>query len=196
MKKNIFTSDFIMPGFGSSERYSIFKTDSSYYQSDYEAVMASKESLRIWSDSTWPEDDFTAEMNRADLKIHEQDNFQSSAYGYMFYNSDRTYCFGSAYLYPIERTLKYNQLKEGRLKELEEIEVRLDYWVRPDENQAHRDLSELLLTWLRRELKVKAVFSLREQMPERLQIYQELKLEQSFVVENKETHSQLYLYRL
>jgi hypothetical protein len=31
------------------------------------AVMASREALRVWSDSTWPEDDFTLEQNLAEV---------------------------------------------------------------------------------------------------------------------------------
>ena len=196
MKKNIFTPRFDLPAVQGGGRYSIFKTDSAYFKSDYEAVMASREELRIWSDSTWPEDDFSAQMNQADLKLHEEDNTLSEAYGLMFYNCDRTYCLGSAYLYPIERTLKYNELKEGRLEDLENVEVRLDYWVRSGEDQALLELSEILLNWLRRDVQVKAVFSLREQMEKRGQIYQQLKLKQTFVLANKETHSPLYLYQL
>lgn len=196
MKKNIFTHDFVLPAVQVSEFYSIFMTDSAYFESDYEAVMASKQELRIWSDSSWPEEDFSALMNKADLKLHEEDNSHSQAYGLMLYNRDRTHCFGSAYLYPIERTLKYNELKEGRLEDLEKVEVRLDYWVRTGEDQAHQDLTEILLNWLRRDVQVNAVFSLREQMPERRQIYQQLKLKQTFTLENKETHSRLYLYQL
>jgi hypothetical protein len=35
---------------------------------DYAAVMDSKSMLRIMSQSTWPSDDFTLEMNRKDLE--------------------------------------------------------------------------------------------------------------------------------
>ena len=34
---------------------------------DFDAVMISKEILREWSDSEWPEDDFSLEQNAQDL---------------------------------------------------------------------------------------------------------------------------------
>ena len=39
---------------------------------DYDAVMESREYLRKWEQSTWPEDDFTVDANREDLAKLEQ----------------------------------------------------------------------------------------------------------------------------
>lgn len=40
---------------------------------DYDALMASRELLRLWESSTWLADDFSLEANRADLARHERD---------------------------------------------------------------------------------------------------------------------------
>jgi hypothetical protein len=39
---------------------------------DHGAVMETREHLRSWEQSTWPEDDFTVEANRKDLADLEQ----------------------------------------------------------------------------------------------------------------------------
>ena len=43
-------------------------------QADFEAVVQSREMLRIWDQSGWPEDDFTIEDNLADLQEHQDDH--------------------------------------------------------------------------------------------------------------------------
>lgn len=47
---------------------------------DHEAVMDSKEVLREWSGSSWPEDDFTPEGNAEDLAGHIDDYEKDLAY--------------------------------------------------------------------------------------------------------------------
>ena len=45
---------------------------------DCEAVMDSREYLRQWEQSTWPEDDFTVADNQSDLVDHERWNSERS----------------------------------------------------------------------------------------------------------------------
>lgn len=49
---------------------------------DFEAVMASRDALRIWCDGDWPSDDFTLAENEADLLGHIGDAEAGSAYGF------------------------------------------------------------------------------------------------------------------
>lgn len=67
---------------------------------DYEAVMESKEYLRQWEQSTWPEDDFTVEDNLADMVTLEERQASTQAYAYTVMNPNETECFGCVYLFP------------------------------------------------------------------------------------------------
>ncbi len=79
------SSDIFREGFTPSSGFTTdsttcFFTDEKYYESDFQAVMASKKDLRIWSNSTWPEDDFSSESNKEDLLYHVEDNKTHAAY--------------------------------------------------------------------------------------------------------------------
>ena len=49
---------------------------------DLAAVMASREYLRRWSDSPWPEDDFTRADNEEDLRDHRLEHEDGVAFTY------------------------------------------------------------------------------------------------------------------
>lgn len=104
---NIFRPDFHPPQAFESEAIVIFPTNEAFYLSDHEAVMASKEALRVWSQSDWPEDSFTPEQNRDDLLLHVADNKNHEAYGYMIYSPNRKNCFGSLYVNPLAGIPEY-----------------------------------------------------------------------------------------
>lgn len=67
---------------------------------DYEAVMESRESLRLWEQSTWPEDDFTVEANRADLAKLERRFAEGESFAYTVMNPEETQCLGCVYIFP------------------------------------------------------------------------------------------------
>ncbi|GAB4215614.1 MAG: hypothetical protein OHK0022_55750 [Roseiflexaceae bacterium] len=47
---------------------------------DYDALMSSAAHLRLWSQSSWPADDFTLAQNRADLERHEGEHQAREAF--------------------------------------------------------------------------------------------------------------------
>jgi RimJ/RimL family protein N-acetyltransferase len=65
---------------------------------DYDAVMASAEQLRMWSDSEWPADDFTLAANLADLQGHQDEHEQDEAYTYTVLTPNGARCLGCVYL--------------------------------------------------------------------------------------------------
>ncbi len=67
---------------------------------DYDAVMESREFLRTWEQSTWPEDDFTVEANREDLLRHERQHLEGDAFTYTVMNLEETECLGCVYVLP------------------------------------------------------------------------------------------------
>ncbi|MBE1875816.1 hypothetical protein [Myceligenerans pegani] len=71
---------------------------------DYAAVMDSREHLRLWRQSTWPEDDFTLEANREDLIDMEQRHAAWRAFSYTVLDPAGTRCLGCVYVFPTSAT--------------------------------------------------------------------------------------------
>lgn len=67
---------------------------------DYNAVMESREFLRKWEQSSWPEDDFTVDANRKDLEGLEQRHAGRKAFTYTVMNPAETECLGCVYIMP------------------------------------------------------------------------------------------------
>ena len=68
---------------------------------DYEAVMESREFLRSWEQSSWPEDDFTVEANREDLRKLERRHAANESFTYTVMNPTEMQCLGCVYIFPI-----------------------------------------------------------------------------------------------
>ena len=69
---------------------------------DHAAVMETKELLRLWEPGGWPEDDFTVDANRDDLKRHQDLHEEGVAFTYTVMNPAETECLGCIYLFPPE----------------------------------------------------------------------------------------------
>lgn len=69
-------------------------------EADYAAIMDTRESLRLWQMSTWPEDDFTVEKNRDDLIGLEQRHDERRAYTYTVVDPSGATCVGCVYVFP------------------------------------------------------------------------------------------------
>ena len=69
---------------------------------DYEAVMATQETLRRSSGGRWPRPDFTLEENLADLEGHEADFRARRGFTYTVMDPTETHCLGCVYAYPPE----------------------------------------------------------------------------------------------
>src|SRR5690625_3361927 len=70
---------------------------------DYEAVMDSREYLRQWEQSTWPEDDFTVADNQSDLVDLERWNSENLAFTYTIPDPSESRCLGRVYILPRPR---------------------------------------------------------------------------------------------
>lgn len=110
---------------------------------DYDAVMASAEQLRMWSDSDWPADDFTLAGNLADLQMHQDEHEQGEAYTYTLLTPDAARCLGCVYL-----TSLAPQMRSACADAATAVAVR--FWVRTAE--INYDLDRHLLAALRQWL--------------------------------------------
>lgn len=101
--------------------------------SDFAAVMANRAWLRRWSGSAWPEDDFTADANLADLREHIAEHTAGLALGYSIETAGEV--VGSLYVQPLEELLAaYAAPAEVRAR-LAGAAVRADCWTRLDRDE-------------------------------------------------------------
>lgn len=107
---------------------------------DFEAVVSSRELLRIWSQSDWPSDDFTLADNREDLARHESEHNDSEAFTYTIMSPDGTECLGCVYIEPLPE--KFDDMFEGKSASMTR------FWVR--QSELANDLDQMLLTYLRK----------------------------------------------
>lgn len=143
---------------------------------DYEAVMDSKEVLREWSDSPWPEDDFTLEQNAEDLAGHIEDHAQNLDYGFSIFEPDYSRLLGSLYLNPMEPLLESYPTDTQTLAKLQAFDLRVEYWLRRGITvELEKQFVNEVLAWLERDWWFKApVFGSRKGMIERRRLYVEL----------------------
>jgi hypothetical protein len=110
---------------------------------DYEAVMATQETLRRFSGGRWPRPDFTLEENLADLQEHEEDFRARRGFTYTVMNPTESRCLGCVYAYPPKD-------EAGGARDYDAV---VWFWVRPDGVAADLDrrLLAALIPWFRDE---------------------------------------------
>lgn len=118
-------------------------------EADLDALMSSRETLRIWDQSDWPSDDFTIEENRGDLKEHEADHEAGTAFTYTVMDAAGTRCLGCVYLYPLGSILRNMGVPDEDVAGVGDFEAYVTFWVRESElaGGLERRLLEELLAW-------------------------------------------------
>ncbi|GGO35893.1 hypothetical protein [Deinococcus humi] len=121
-------------------------------EADYAAVMDSRQELRCWSDSEWPEDDFTLQANLEDLHMHICEHDRDEAYGFSIFTPDGQTVLGSLYLSEVAPFIDNYVVSDADRAILAAAQVRVEYWLR---RGTSRDLELALLQavqdWLARE---------------------------------------------
>jgi len=113
---------------------------------DYEAVIASAEQLRRWSQSGWPAGDFTRAQNRDGLLQHEREHHAREAFTFTILNPPGTRCLGCVYIMPVWR-------EAAPLCARAAYAAHVGFWVRTSELAVDLDmhLLDTLRAWLRAE---------------------------------------------
>ena len=119
---------------------------------DHEAVMESREYLRLWEQSTWPEDDFTVEANREDLEKMVDRHAARYAFGYTVMDPAETTCLGCVYLFAHDAKM-YNRSAITPLGDegwTDDVDVTASFWVRASRlaDGLDRRLLDTLRSWL------------------------------------------------
>jgi len=151
---------------------------------DYDAVMESRTFLRLWSLSTWPEDDFTLERNRQDLERHEREHINNEAFTYTVMNSDKTRCLGCVYIFPMDwKTYQKSEIVAVRGEEWARFEAAIHFWIRKSElpRGLDHDLLMALRTWFGETwLFKKFLFVTNEQCQQQVSMFQNAGLQLQF----------------
>ena len=125
---------------------------------DYEAVMATQDTLRLRNAGEWPRPGFTPEENRADLEQHEADFAERQGFTYTMVNPAGTRCLGCVYFYPLIAALDRRGV-DAAAAGVEGDEALAWFWVRPEGVAAELDrrLLAALLPWARHDFAFKRV---------------------------------------
>lgn len=124
---------------------------------DYDAVMASRPMLNLWSGSTWPTADFTLAENLADLKVHFREHQDRDAFTFTILNPASDFCLGCLYIRSLFELVKYNP---HQLQGLSEREAVARFWVRSSElgSKLETNLLQTLITWFEQEWRFKKLY--------------------------------------
>ncbi|MFF1571303.1 GNAT family N-acetyltransferase [Leifsonia sp. NPDC058292] len=141
-------------------------------EKDHAALMETREELRLWEQSTWPEDDFTVEANRADLAGLAERHADRRAFTYTVLAPDENECLGCVYVFPTGASfLAKSAVTAVGDDEWADVDVVVYVWVR--RTQMKKGLDDRLLAalraWFADEWKVnRAVFVTNEQFTQQV----------------------------
>ena len=140
-------------------------------EADLEAVLASREGLRIWSDSEWPEDDFSLEANTEDLAMHADEHARRIAFGYSVQDAQGR-VLGSVYINRLADSFEHYPVDEAARARLAPFVGRVEFWVRTDALALRPALFDALRAWLARDWPWPVVFGARRGMADAVALYE------------------------
>jgi RimJ/RimL family protein N-acetyltransferase len=116
--------------------------DEKHAELDFEALMSCRARLREelqWGE--WPPEDFTLELNRADLREHHDEFIRREAFAFTVLSPDRARCLGCIYL---ERCAEIDG-------------AQLAFWVIDDAIDIEADLVTDVLQWAHRAWSIERI---------------------------------------
>lgn len=151
---------------------------------DYAAVMETREYLRLWQQSAWPEDDFTVEANRKDLVDLEERHAAHRAFTYTVLNPDGTRCLGCVYVFPTSATflVKSTVTPVGE-DQWADVDAVIFFWGRLSQMDTGMDerLLAALRTWFKEVWKLKrTVYVTNEQFTRQVDLIERTDMSRKF----------------
>ncbi|WP_326834882.1 hypothetical protein VSH64_08130 [Amycolatopsis rhabdoformis] len=119
---------------------------------DYAAVMETREDLRLWRQTAWPEDGFMVEENREDVVDMEERHAAHRAFNYTVVDPAGSTCLGCVYVFPTSATfLAKCGVTAVDGDEWSEVDAVVFFWVRLPQRKAGMDgrLLDALRVWFR-----------------------------------------------
>ena len=137
-----------------SEAFVIRPVRTADVELDYAAVMESREFLRTWEQSTWPEDDFTVAANLEDLEKLVNRHSTGEAFAYTVMSPDETECFGCIYISPPEvRWFNDAEITPVSSARWSDIEAMISFWIRKSRlgEEMDRQVLDAIRAWFEDE---------------------------------------------
>lgn len=104
MNKLFVKDEFVVPIIYKTENFTIRKLTALDLQQDYSAVMEAKDHINeLYSEeytNGWPADDLTLEQDENDLKRHEKEFNERTAFAYTVFDFENKNCLGCIYIDP------------------------------------------------------------------------------------------------
>jgi hypothetical protein len=181
-----FRPELTVPHFMKTDAFVLRPITAADAELDYDAVMESREYLRHWEQSSWPEDDFTVAENRKDLEKLEKWNADHMAFTYTVLDPGEAQCLGCVYIFPTNASLfekaQITALDEARW---DEREAAVYFWVRKSQLEAGQDevLLETLRNWIDTEWSLSGhVFVTNEQFEQQVELLEATDLRRRFEI--------------
>jgi hypothetical protein len=151
---------------------------------DHAAVMETREHLRLWEQSSWPEDDFTVESNHTDLLDLEQRHAAGRAYTYTVQDPLGTECLGCVYVFPTHTSF----LAKATVTPVDndvwtDVQAVVYFWVRQSRMETGLDgrLLAELRAWFAEAWKLeRTVFVTNEQFTQQVDLIERTDLTRRF----------------
>jgi hypothetical protein len=165
---------------------------------DHAAVMESKEHLRTWEQTGWPEDGFTVAANREDLEKLERRHAAREAFTYTVTDPAGTECLGCVYLIPCDARL----FAEARItpvggRRWDDYDAAVYFWVRTSRLAAGTDraLLDALRTWLAQDWNLDGhLVVTHEQFTQQVDLIERTDLQLRFEVEERDKPGRYLAY--
>ena len=178
--------EFVVPERLETENFFLRPILASDDRLDYDAVMESKEFLRLWEQTTWPEDDFTVEANREDLDMLERRHAENGAFTYTVLTDDETECLGCVYIIATNARMFANAtVTPVGDRSWDDYEATVYFWVRRSrlESGLDRTLLESLRRWFEAEWGFRGVlFVTSELFTQQVEMIEAAGLERRFTI--------------
>jgi hypothetical protein len=141
---------------------------------DYQALMETRELLRLWEQSSWPADDFTVEANREDLAGLEQRHDAHRAFTFTVLDPSGTECRGCVYIVPTDaKFLARSAVTALGDDDWSQVDAVIYFWARLTQMQVGMDarLLDALRTWFEVEWRfTNAVYVTNEQFRQQVEL--------------------------
>ncbi len=143
---------------------------------DYDAVISSRPILLLRSGGDWPREGFTLEENLTDLRRHEQEHHDRSAFTFTVMNLAETECVGCIYISPLDAALARAGGSDEECASVGAYEAWVTFWVRQSRLADNLDarLMRSLRTWFQADWAFRrVVFAARHTETRQLQLFAE-----------------------
>lgn len=148
---------------------------------DYAAVMESKEFLRKWEQTGWPEDNFTVADNLEDLQRAEQRHINREALTFTVMNPIEAECLGCIYIFPRSaRWLSQAETTSIGDPDWATYEAVILFWIRQSRlaEAMDRKLLDVLRSWFEKEWAFdRYLFLTNEQFEQQVAMFEEANLQ-------------------